>query len=227
MKALKKLSVLFLSIFLAVTVTSCLDGDDDYQGQATGADVATITSYNGTDVTFTIPINTNTTVTLYSNQAAKIDATKYPVGTRAYITYNYQVGQDMTRPVKIELMSIAPVTTIQLEDVNSAPALSYGPIGLSQLSYVGGYLNMIVTANEASTRTWHCYYDTNMGIANVAHIYLDTQASEEKPSVTNTVLSINLNSLVSMGNIHSVKFHVLSQNGINEYDIQLPQSGGN
>lgn len=221
MKAIKNLTNLFLSLCLAVTVTSCLNSDDDYSGQLSAADVATVAAYSGNNVSFTIPGSNNTTITLYSDQAAKIDAAAYPVGTRAYITYNYEAGQNLSAPVKIDLMSIAPVTTIPLTSTATPPALTYNPIGVNTMYCTGGYINLVVTTRQATDRTWTCYFDTTTSSGNAANVYLATDADQETAMSVNTVLSINVAQIVNSGLYKFINFHVLSQSGQNEFTINL------
>ncbi len=221
MKTIKTITNLFLSLCVAVAATSCLNSDDEYTGQASAADVVTVANYSGNNIYFTVATGTNTTATLYSDQAAKVDADAFPVGTRAYITYTYQTGQDTSLPVSISLMSISPVSTLYLTPTTTPPAFAYTPIAINTMYCIGGYINLVVTTADASARTWTCYYDTASSSGNVANLYLDTEATNETATSVSTVLSINIAQLISTGNFTSINFHLLNQSSQNEITLQL------
>lgn len=220
MKVFKILSVLSFA-FLAMTFTSCLGGDDDYNGQATGQDFVTVASYSPQNVTFSLTNQTGGIISLYSSQVAKVDETAYPVGTRAIITYSYQVGQDVTKAVKIDLMSINPVTTIPLSS-GPVPGISYGRISTSRIYYLANYVNMILSVQKSNNRTWNCYFDSASSNGDVAELYLDTKATDETPDLIGVALSVDVSSITSGNRFKTIRFHINDQNGTDHtYDLAL------
>lgn len=220
MKVFKFLSVLSFA-FMAATFSSCLGGDDDYNGQATGQDFVTVASYSPQNVTFSLTNQTGGIISLYSSQVAKVDETAYPVGTRAIITYSYQVGQDVTKAVKIDLMSINPVTTIPLSS-GPVPGISYGRLTTSRIYYLAGYINMILSVQKSDNRTWDCYFDSASSNGDVAELYLDTKATGETPDLIGVALSVDVSSIISGNRYKTIRFHINDQNGTDHtYDLAL------
>lgn len=221
MKVFKILSALSFA-FLAMTFTSCLGGNDDYNGQATGQDFVTVASYSPQNITFSLTNQNGGIISLYSNQAAKVDETQYPVGSRAFITYSYQVGQDVSKAVKIDLMSINPVTTIPLYSVTQVPGISYGRISTSRIYYLANYVNMILSVQKSNNRTWNCYFDSASSNGDVAELYLDTKATDETPDLIGVALSVDVSSITSGNRFKTIRFHINDQNGTDHtYDLAL------
>lgn len=198
MKPNKLLSLLLITIISAFA-TSCLS-DDDNGGEyvRTGSDFATITGYSDTRVYFNVATATGSNVTVYSDIDGKFNKNDYPEGTRCFITYNIQSGQDTDLPVKVTLVSLRAVTTVGLaEGTSDQCKLDYPNFAVSQMYLTGGYINILASVHKAENRTWNCYIDTRNSTPEAVQLYLVTSAEKTESTGVTTALSINVGSLLS------------------------------
>lgn len=199
---LKKLFNLLASLLLAVTFTSCL-GDDDNNintGTSTGQLFASVEAYSTSSVSFTVYLpNDNYPYTLVSPLSPKISETEYPVGSRVFITYSVKNGQDVSLPINIELMSIGKVSIANVENATTEQCkMEYPYIIMGNATYIGGgYVNFITSVQQAASRTWKAYLNTETSTSENAEIYVITEATDAKAERTNVGVSINVASLLS------------------------------
>lgn len=199
---LKKLLNLSASLLLALSFTSCL-GDDDNNintGTSTGRLFASVENYTTNSVYFNVNLpNDRHNYTLVSPLSSKINESEFPAGSRAFITYSVENGQDISMPVKIELMSVLKVATATVEDGTTEQCkMEYPYIIMGDATYIGGnYVNFITSVQQSATRTWKAVLNTETSTGDNAEIYVITEATEAKADRVNIGVSINVASLLS------------------------------
>lgn len=201
---LKKLFNLFAALFFALTFTSCLDSNNNINtGTSTGQLFASVQAYSTSSVSFQVYLPNDTyPYTLVSPLSPKITETDYPVGSRVFITYTVENGQDITLPININLISIGKVaTTTVINGTTEECKLEYPYIIMGNATYISGnYVNFITSVQQADSRTWKAYLNTDTSTDDTAEIYVITEAENAKTERTNIGVSINVASLINQYN---------------------------
>lgn len=229
---IKKLINLSASLLLAVAFTSCL-GDDDNNintGTSTGQLFAGVEGYTSNSVSFEIYLPNGTyPYTLVSELSSKINESEYPAGSRAFIVYSMQNGQDASHPLKIDLMNIKPVANVPLDNGTTDDCKMEYPyvITSEQTIYFGGnYINFIASVQESTSRTWEAVLNTETSTEDVAEIYIITEASDPKPERKTIYASINAASL--MHKYERVHLHFKTQyESDHVFTLQVPSQSNN
>lgn len=198
MKINKLLSLLLITIISAFA-TSCLSDDDDGGNFiSSGSDFATITGYSDTRVYFNVVTATGSNVQVYSEIDGKFNKNDYPEGSRCFITYNIQSGQDIDLLVKVTLVSLRPVTIVGVNEGTADQCkLDYPNFNVSQMYLTGGYINILASVYKGENRTWNCYIDTRNSTPEAVQLYLVTSAEKTESTGVTTALSINVGSLLT------------------------------
>lgn len=214
-----------MTLTLGVNLTSCLGDDDTPDTVGTYMDVATVSGYSDATVYFSVvaPVS-GKLLSLYSSNISAIDKTKYPVESRVLITYVADASQNMDLPVKIDLMSVRPVTVVPLENATSNECvMTYPAFNVSNCYVAGNYINAIIYLNKAQKRVWKCLLNTSDSDGDTANIYLIPESTGTDYIGTTEVVSIEISTLMSK--YKKINLHVNNQTGNNSV-IALDLTGG-
>lgn len=220
---LKKIFGLLTVAFAALSLTSCLGSDDNggVSGYVSGSDFADVDGYSTNRVTFTVDTEAGGTVILYAEQNGKIDPEKFPAGSRVYLTYQMTLGQDLTLPVKVDIMSTVGVTTVRSSQGTEEDCkLDYPSFVVNKIYRTGDYVNMLVQVRKDPNRTWHCYAAPN-STGEEVDLYLVTEAPAAENSGTTLALSVDVSQY--LGQYKKIRFHVNNQEREN-YVYSFPTS---
>ena len=214
MKMIKTLSILAMTL-MAFTATSCLSDDDSNGGsfQVNGADFVTVDGFTTDNVNFSVV-----------TAAGKISSDKYPVGSRAYITYNMMSNQDIDLPVKVNLTAALKAETITPQSGTDTDCkLDYPSFTVSNRGKSGNYINLLVQVREAGSRTWRCFINESESTGEIVNLYLDTQAQNEKTSSVSQALCINVGPFVNNSQYKEIHLHLNNQSQQNNvYKFPAP-----
>lgn len=215
-------AAMLAAVCLAFGTTSCLD-DDDSAVTTTVSDIATISSYGENLINMQILDVYGKTYNIYSDINGRVDKEKYPVGSRAFITYNMNSAQNTNVPFKVELLSIRPTTVIPTIDARNAECkLDYKSFRVERNYLAGNFINMVATVERDPDRSWRCLLDTDNSKGEVANLYLLTSAPDPEYTGTTAVVCIDVESIVANKSYKEIHLHlnnIESQNYIYKFQI--------
>lgn len=223
MKSFKPILGAF-ALLITATFSSCLgDDDDNTLSQGSGSDFANLTSLDGASATFTVTTVEDKTVNIYCNEGTLINPQTYPIGSRLFITYGFQPGQDTNLPVKVTLKSVRPVATIPAESAPAADCkLDYPAFVIAGQPYLAGpFINLQVNINRGTNRVWKCLINEETSKGDVANLYLTYTETSYEPIGTAEYISIDVSAIKVDPHYKEINLHLNCSLGTG-YTLRFP-----
>lgn len=195
-----KLKRIFQPIALVATVlltlTACGDDDDDSFLSGPYSDFVNVTSNSTSGVVFeTYARDTDVEIELFSPDYQLVDDTKYPVGSRAFITYNVTSLISTPGPeyMPIQLLDIRQAYTPELERV-PADQCSAGTnrLFVTGTPYrTGNYINLVVSAPTVADRTFKVQLDESTLETGRLKIYLSSTVTGDEDTEKSDIYPVS------------------------------------
>ncbi|MCM1292464.1 MAG: hypothetical protein NC111_00700 [Bacteroides sp.] len=230
MKTANKLKTLAAMIALTIastlTLTSCVDNDDDngYGGDISG--VTALVTFQGTVASPTADgsiqrISTFTYYPVGNGQPSTFTAvgavdSDIQIGRRCILEYIPVDYSNPTASGNVTLIRCRPIATSEVQLVDAATAqAANAPIALArtggnwEINRTGYYINLIANMPVYSDRKFLIYADESTVDTQTVELYLTTEAEGEPTGVTQSVMgSIDITQVWRNANVERVNIHI-------------------
>lgn len=199
---MKKTLYLLLCLLSVVSFSSCGSNDDNpLNFSHSGELFATVESYTSSSVVFFLYYpGQSLPLEFECDLSSKITKEEYPIGSQVLISYKTNGIHPLYGViVRIELNAITKVKSIGLTEAKSDQCnLDYAPISIGSNCYMSGNtVNFVANVQQAASRSWKAYLNTETSSQEVAHVYIVTEAAEPKEERVSEAVSINVGTLIS------------------------------